>query len=274
MDDGEGGDPAVAEEGESPAEDISALRRRVEETYDFESFGPADMTEMSREEWEAVFDPDSWVTGQDLLDRVEADLARRIADRDVFARVERLEDPSRLVAYSDEGYAVVGLDGSVRGRGTVRRDVEPAVALCSIPDYEVPEAPEDEALPRPMEVPEGSGEFGNRMLQVVAAAQVLAGLIIIGAWLLLDLGLVSMVAGPGFLFVGLILLLLVANARLSDRFRAEEYRNRLRAVGLESAEAPAFLAAARGEAPEPSRWANSGVSDGDEPDGERPAGDR
>ena len=33
----------------------------------------------------------------------------------------------------------------------------------------------------------------------------------------------------------------VANARLSDKYRAEEFRNRLRAVGLDDGERPEFL---------------------------------
>lgn len=254
MADGEAGQSASTTEGETS---VGELRRRVEESYDFESFGPAEMAEISREEWEAVFDPDTWVTGESLLDRVEADLARRVADRDVFARLERLSDPDRLVAYSDEGYAVVATDGSVRGRGTVRRDVEPSVALCSIPDYEVPDPPDGEPLPSPPEVPEGSGELGNWMLQVVAVVQLLAGAGLLVAWVAISGGVVTLVTGFGFLAIGVVVLLIVANARLSDRFRAEEYRNRLRAVGLDTAEPPAFLEAAREEAPEPSRWAES-----------------
>jgi hypothetical protein len=45
----------------------------------------------------------------------------------------------------------------------------------------------------------------------------------------------------------------VANARLSDKFRAEEFRNRLRAVGLEDGDRPDFLAdieGIEGELPE------------------------
>jgi hypothetical protein len=49
------------------------------------------------------------------------------------------------------------------------------------------------------------------------------------------------VMGIVFLAVGLLLFTVVANARLSDRFRAEEYRNRLRAVDLEPGERPDFL---------------------------------
>jgi hypothetical protein len=33
----------------------------------------------------------------------------------------------------------------------------------------------------------------------------------------------------------------VANARLSDKFRAEEYRDRLRAIGLDDGERPEFV---------------------------------
>jgi hypothetical protein len=54
------------------------------------------------------------------------------------------------------------------------------------------------------------------------------GLIV--AWLVTDIGLVAPVIGGLFLIVGVLLFSLVANARLSDRFRAEQYRNRLRAV--------------------------------------------
>lgn len=38
-----------------------------------------------------------------------------------------------------------------------------------------------------------------------------------------------------------LIFLVVANARLSDRFRAEEYRERLRAGGVDTDERPDFL---------------------------------
>ena len=81
--------------------DLEALREQVEAEYDFEEFGPADMAEMEREEWEAVFDPDTWITGPELVDRVERDLRRRIATREVFARLERHPGPDgdRLLAW-------------------------------------------------------------------------------------------------------------------------------------------------------------------------------
>ena len=228
--------------------DLEALRRAVEQRYDFENFGPEEMTEMTAEEWEAAFDPDTWITGSELLDRVAADLRNRIADRDVFARVERFaadaHGPERLVAYSDEGYTVVYPDGSVEGRGTVLRDVKPTVALCSMDDYDVAEPPDGELLPSPGEVPDGSGELGNLMLQIVAAVQLLAGLGLFVAVFVADLGGATIIAVVGavvFLLAGIFLFLVVANARLSDRFRAEEYRNRLRAVDLESDERPEFL---------------------------------
>jgi hypothetical protein len=236
-------DPESADGSDSGTEELTTeeLRRQVEEKYDFENFGPAQMAEMSAEEWDAAFDPDTWITGAELLDRLEADVKHRVLTRDVFARVERITDPDRLVAYSDEGYAVVYPDGSVEGSGTVLRDVKPLVALCSMEEYDPPEMPEGELLPQPMEVPEGSGEFGNLMVQIIAGAQVLAGLGLFGAFLLADGGPVVLVAALGFLVIGITLFVVVANARLSDKFRAEEYRNRLRAVGLESGERPEWL---------------------------------
>jgi hypothetical protein len=224
--------------------DLEALRREVEEKYDFDNFGPKDMAQMTVEEWEAAFDPDSWIVGPELLDRVEKELHNRVAMREVFAIVERYtsEGEPRLVAYSDEGYAIVYADGSVEGEGTVLRDVTPTVALCSMDDYEVADPPANVGLPSPDEVPEGSGEFGNLMLQVVAFVQVLGGLALLGAWLVTDLNtIVAPVAALFFLLIGFFLFFVVANARLSDRFRSEEYRNRLRAVGIEDGQRPDFL---------------------------------
>ena len=246
-----GSDPESTDGSQSDAEELTTeeLRRQVEEKYDFESFGPAQMAEMSAEEWDAAFDLDTWITGSELLDRVEADVKHRVLTRDVFARVERIEDPDRLVAYSDEGYAVVYPDGSVEGSGTVLRDVKPLVALCSMEEYDPPEMPEGDLLPDPMEVPEGSGERGNLAVQVIAGAQLLAGVTLLGVWLLSVLrvggldagGPIVLVAGLGFLAIGITLFVVVANARLSDKFRAEEYRNRLRAIGFESDERPEWL---------------------------------
>lgn len=246
----EGSDGREPTEGADTEElTTEELREEVERKYDFENFGPAQMAEMSAEEWDAAFDLDTWITGSELLDRVEADVKHRILTRDVFARVERIGDPDRLVAYSDEGYAVVHPDGSVEGSGTVLRDVKPLVALCSMEEYDAPDMPEGDLLPDPMEVPEGSGERGNLAVQVIAGAQLLAGVTLLGVWLLsvlrvggLDAGSpVVLVAGLGFLVIGVTLFVVVANARLSDKFRAEEYRNRLRAIGFESDERPEWL---------------------------------
>jgi hypothetical protein len=214
----------------------------VEGKYDFENFDPQDMAEMNYEEWDAAFDHDSWITGERLLDRLEADLKSRVADRDVFAVVERVEREGepQLVAYSDEGYAVVYPDGTVEGSGTVLRDVKPSIALASMESYEVPEMPEGGVLPDPAEVPEGTGQLGNQLMQVVGAVHVLAGIGLFVAWIALGLPIVASVAALGFLVFGVLVFLLVANARLSDRFRAEEYRNRLRAVGMDD-ERPEFL---------------------------------
>jgi hypothetical protein len=225
----EGADPG----DEGGTDDLDALREQVEATYDFENFGPADMAEMSLEEWEAAFDPETWIVGEDLLDRVEQELTARVAIREIFAVVERVSDgEDRVIAYSDEGYAVIYADGSVEGEGTVLRDVKPTVALCSMDSYDLMDPPEDGTLPEPREVVEGSGEFGNLMLQVVAGVQVVVGLVLLGAWLALPSlsTVVAPIAAIGFLLIGLFLFLVVANARLSDRFRVEEFRNRLRAL--------------------------------------------
>jgi len=237
---------------ETDSEDVEALRKEVEEKYDFDDFGPADMAEMTAEEWDVAFDEDSWITGDDLLDRVERDLQSRVATRDVFARIERNRNPPRVLAYSDEGYAIVYPDGSVEGEGTVLRDVKPTVALCSMDSYDVPETVPDNPLPEPDAVPQGGGELGNQMLQVIASVQLLAGVAML-AGAVLALVDVFGLGGPGtnieflvvgglaFIGVSLVLFFTVANARLSDKFRAEEYRDRLRAIGLEDGERPDFV---------------------------------
>ncbi|WP_331232604.1 tripartite tricarboxylate transporter TctB family protein [Natronorarus salvus] len=213
---------------------------------DFESFGPREMEKLGLEGWEAAFDHDSWITGEELIDRVERDLQRRIAYRDVFAVLERLEeDEPHLLAYSDEGYAIVYPDGAVEGTGTVVRDVKPSVALCSMDDYEVEEPPEDWELPSPEEVPEGTGDLGNKMLQVLAFGLGLSGLGMILASVFsggaIGTRLIPFVLGGIFLVGSLFLFITVANARLSDRFRAVEYRDRLRAAHVHSPERPEFV---------------------------------
>ncbi|XVH30754.1 DUF7319 domain-containing protein [Haloferacaceae archaeon DSL9] len=220
-------------------DELEALRRAVEEKYDFDNFGPSDMAEMTAEEWDAVFDSETWVTGEELLTRVEMDLKSKIATRDVFGVVERIEEDGerRLAAYSDEGYAVVYPDGSVEGRGTILRDVKPIVALCSMDDYEVSPPPEEYELPKPEDVAEQTGELGNLMLQVIAGMLLLGGLGLLVTWIA-SAALIAGAMGAIFLVVGVFLFMVVANARLSDRFRAEQYRNRLRAVQLADDERP------------------------------------
>ncbi|MFB6311267.1 MAG: hypothetical protein ABEH64_08835 [Salinirussus sp.] len=255
--------PAAGGEEESPPGETSKrsteeLRRRVEEEYDFDDFGPADMAEMDADEWEAAFDAETWITGELLLDRVEADLKARVRNRDVFARVERFGDV--VVAYDERSYAAVYPDGTVTGRGTVLRDVEPTVALCSMESYDPPEVPEGPILPEPREIPKSSDTIGNTVLQVLGVVQLLAGAVLLGGYLLHLIGLLAIpevaaggmnlvllvVAGVGFLLIGFFLLFIVANARLSDRFRSEAYRERLRSVGLAEGERPAFLSEIEG----------------------------
>lgn len=237
-------DPADQPANGASSESTKTLAERVEKKYDFDNFTPADMVEMTVDEWEAVFDPDTWITGPELLDRVEADLKTQVANRELFAVIERFDD--RVLAYTDTSYAVVHADGTVEGEGPIRGDVEPTVVLCSMDDYEVPTPPDGELLPHPDSVAEGSGDLGNRLLQAVAGVLLIAGLALLLAAIVTDLPgtgstVLIIVVGLGFLLIGVILLVLVANARLSDRFRAEEYRDRLRAAGVGSDERPAFL---------------------------------
>ena len=242
-DDGGPSSDAAATDGAPTDDDIEALRERVESEYDFDDFGPSDMARMSAEEWDAAFDPDTWITGDRLLDRVDAELKSRIATRDVFGVLERVREDGeeRILVYSDEGYAIIRPTGEVRGEGTVLRDIEPVVALAAMDSYEVPEPPDDWSLPHPDSVPEGSGEFGNLLIQVVAGVQVLAGIALLVASVVVDLNtIVAPTMGIVFLLVGVFLFAMVANARLSDRFRSEEYRDRLRAL-REAKERPEFV---------------------------------
>lgn len=240
------GRPSERDGSERDTDESAAPEAEV----DFEDFGPEDMDRMSADDWDAAFDADSWITGEELIDRVEADLKSRIASRDVFAVLERFSAPPRILAYSDEGYAIVYPDGSVEGEGTVVRDVKPTVALCSMDDYEVPEPPAEWSLPDPEEVPEGSGDFGNKMLQVIAFGLLIAGVMAFAGLFVGDVGgagVVVVVVALIFVVASVFLFLVVANARLSDRFRASEYKNRLRAAGVTSGERPEFVPVEDGE---------------------------
>lgn len=250
------GDPlsdATTEGGSDEVPSDEDLLAEIEDRYDFDDFGPSDMEEMSVDEWEAAFDPDSWITGPDLIERVEQELLARIAQREVFAVLERVETgdgAELLLAYSDQDYALIYPDGGVEGTGTILRDVKPSVALCSMEEYDPQIPPEgDFLLPRPDEVPERSSEVGNLMIQLIAGAQLLAGVGLIGISVYFALAgdappgtsTITGIAGFAFVVIALFLFVTVANARLSDRFRSAEYKERLRAVGLEDGERPDFL---------------------------------
>jgi hypothetical protein len=93
-------------------------------------------------------------------------------------------------------------------------------------------------------LPDAGGELGNRLLQGLAVAMLLAGLVLLGAPLFADLGgstVIAIVVGLGFVVIAAFLGLVVANARLSARFRSEQYRDRLRAAGVAEGDRPDFL---------------------------------
>lgn len=195
------------------------------------------------EAWEADFDRDEWITGARLVERVERDLKARVGARDVFAEVRRLTG-DRLLAYSDEGYAILTPDGSVEGTGSVMDDVTSSVALCAMEGYEVPDAPADWALPDPDSVSRRGGELGNLMLQVIGGGLALSGLVMLVAAAVGVAGrspILLVLAGIIFAIGGVFLFVVVANARLSDRFRAGEYRRRLREAGVETGRPPPFV---------------------------------
>ena len=237
--DGEASD----EGGHTEDADLEALRKQVEEKYDFDNFTSRDMAEMTAEEWDVAFDAETWITGPELLERVENELKTKISERDVFATLEyaTVDGTRCLVAYSDTDYAIVFPNGTVEGRGTVVRDVKPTVALCSMDSYDVAEPPENWHLPEPASMPEESSELGNWMLQLLAGSQILIGLAAIALWITggLRAQLILGVFGAVFIVVGLVLFLVVANARLSERFRSEQYEQRLRSIG--SGKRPSFL---------------------------------
>jgi hypothetical protein len=242
---GDTDDPLV--DDRTAAEDPESLRAAVEAKYDFEDFRPADMAEMTVEEWEAAFDPDTWITGDRLVDRVEAELLGRIAAGELFAVVERhdVNGVDQLLVYTDAGYAVVTPDGTVEGEGSIASEIEPVVALCSMESFEVADPPPDAGLPDPATVEPGSGDLGHRLLLAVAGIQLVAGLVVLVSPVLVRLGpgaaALTSVVGLAFIGDGVLLGVLVANARLSDRFRAAEYRDRLQAAGVGSDERPSFL---------------------------------
>lgn len=245
----EGAEPSGGEatDSEADATDSETLRTAVEERYDFDDFRPADMAEMTVEEWEAAFDPETWITGDRLVDRVEAELHSRVGAGELFAVVERhdVDGTPKLLVYTDAGYAVVAPDGRVEGEGGIVSEVEPVVALCSMESYEVAEPPSDAELPDPATIEPGSGDLGHRLLLAVAGIQVVAGLVVLVSPVVVRLGpgaaALTTVIGLAFIGVGVVLGVLVANARLSDRFRAAEYRDRLQAAGVGSDERPSFL---------------------------------
>lgn len=241
MADGPGDDSADTDD--APA----TVRDAVEARYDFDDFRPSDMAAMSREEWESAFDPDTWITGVTLIERVANELQARVHRGELFAVIERheIDGEPRLLVYTDAEYAIVHADGTVEGEGSIRRDVEPVVALCAMESFEPADPPSGAALPDPASVEPGSGDLGHRLLLAVAIIQVVAGVVVLLAPLVLALGpgagALTTVVGLGFIGIGIVLGVLVANARLSDRYRAAEYRERLRAAGVGSDERPSFL---------------------------------
>lgn len=236
-------EPSSPPDDEPSARDGGSRRARSESDSLVADIDPGEMGTLSPEEWADRFDTSAWVTGTELIDRVELELQNRIATRDVFAELER-PGPDRLLAYSDEGYAIVYDDGSVEGDGTVFRDVKTSVVLAASPEYDVSAPPADWRLPEPSSIRIGGSELGNRMLQVLGAGLLLSGIAMLVGSAIGVAGrspIILVFMGFAFLIGGIFLFFVVANARLSTRFRAAEYRNRLEAAKVGDDGRPEFV---------------------------------
>jgi hypothetical protein len=126
----------------------------------------------------------------------------------------------------------------------------PVVAVCTKEKFKVTEPPANADLPSPKTVKPGSGGLSRRLLLVVGVIRVIAGVVLLVSPVIVRLGpgagAFTAVIGLIFVGVGVLLGVLVANARLADRFRAAEYRERLEAAGVGSDQRPAFLPAMDG----------------------------
>lgn len=188
------------------------------------------------------------IVGKELLNRIELDVKDRISRRNIIAAIEtiHIDDEVHLLIYDDTGYALISLDGSTSGMGSIRTEVENIVVLCSLSTYDVPELPSGDFF-LGMNVPsKPSSGVGNKLLQMLASSFILIGILFLFSPLFVNFprpgsGILTTVSGFGFILTGLFLLLVVVHSRLSDRFRSMEYADRLKKIGIGSDFRPDFL---------------------------------
>ena len=179
------------------------------------------------------------IVGKELLNRVELDIRDRISRRNIIAAIEtiHIDDEENLLIYDDAGYALIALDGSVSGMGSIRTEIENIVVLCSMDTYDVPELPAGDFSLNIDAISKSSSGIGNKLLQILASSFLIIGILLLFSPLFINFprpgsGILTTVSGFGFIFTGLFLLLVVVHSRLSDRFRSTEYADRLKKIGI------------------------------------------
>ena len=188
------------------------------------------------------------IVGKELLNRVDLDIKDRISRRNIIAAIEtiHIDDEENLLIYDDAGYALIALDGSVSGMGSIRTEIENIVVLCSMDTYDVPELPAGDFSLNIDAPSKSSSGIGNKLLQILASSFLVIGILLLFSPLFVNFprpgsGILTSVSGFGFIFTGLFLLLGVVHSRLSDRFRSTEYADRLKKIGIGSDFRPDFL---------------------------------
>ena len=188
------------------------------------------------------------IVGKELLNRIELDVKDRISRRNIIAAIEKIhiDDKEHLLIYDDAGYALIALDGSISGMGSIRTEMETITVLCSITTYDVPELPSGNFFLGMNMPPKPSSGIGNKLLQILASSFILIGILVLFSPLFVNSprpgsGILTTVSGFGFILTGLFLLLVVVHSRLSDRFRSMEYADRLKKIGIGSDFRPDFL---------------------------------
>ena len=178
------------------------------------------------------------IVGKELLNRVDLDIKDRISRRNIIAAIEtiHIDDEENLLIYDDAGYALIALDGSVSGMGSIRTEIENIVVLCSMDTYDVPELPAGDFSLNIDAPSKSSSGIGNKLLQILASSFLIIGILLLFSPLFVNFprpgsGILTTVSGFGFIFTGLFLLLVVVHSRLSDRFRSTEYADRLKKIG-------------------------------------------
>ena len=188
------------------------------------------------------------IVGKELLNRVDLDIKDRISRRKIIAAIEtiHIDDEENLLIYDDAGYALIALDGSVSGMGSIRTEIENIVVLCSMDTYDVPELPAGDFSLNINTSSKSPSGIGNKLLQILASSFLIIGILLLFSPIFVNFprpgsGILTTVSGFGFILTGLFLLLVVVHSRLSDRFRSMEYTDRLKKNGIGSDFRPDFL---------------------------------